>query len=312
MQELNTSLLREKFIIHDMDPSSDAIGTTLQALSNRLVIDLKNKAGAMQERFVIRAQNMHSCVRVAARIIKTFETAGPIMNRTKAYDWEAAWDSIVNDYEYQFNPERWVAIYHKGRCIFKSGDHHLFLDVIEQCDARNKGKYEDSIPLAQDAFKQAGKVVRIEHDANVALVLDLKGTQGRIGVIMRGPERTTTFNFSVNSKDKKPLHIPQCLAAASCFLEGIQIAFLVGMNGEKLRIGLIERFSKEEKQTKAARGRLSRMNAEIANLENTYDVHYRPERPEFQQLVMEAERLAQRVLVPPRKDDDDEEEEFVE
>ena len=312
MHELNTSLLREKFLIHDIDPNSEGMGSTLQALSNRIVLELKNDKNELKETLVIRGHNMHSCVRFAARLIRTFDTMGPITTRPTPYDWAAAWESIVNDYEYEFNPERWIAIYHKGRCLFSAGEHNLFLDVIEKCDARNKGIYDESIKLAEDAFKQAGKQVKIDHDSNVALVLDLKRMQGRIGVIMRGPTRTTTFNFSIASKNKEPLNMPQCLAAASCFLEGIQLAFMLGMNTEKLRIGLIERFSKEEKQTKAAGRRLARMNAEISNLESAYEVHYRPERPEFQHIVMESEKLAQKILVPPSDDEEDETEDASE
>lgn len=302
MYELNTSLLREKFLIQNTDPSSEEMGSTLQALSNRFVLELSNHQGEIVETFVIRGQNMHSCVRFGARIIRAFQDRGPIMSRAEEFKWEQVWDSIVNDYEHQFNPERWIAIYNKGRCIFQGGEHHLFLDVIEKCDARNKDIYDKSITMAEEAFAQAGQRVKINHDANVALVVDLKKLQGRIGVIMRSPTRTTTFNFSIHSKGQQPLNIPQCLAASACFLEGVQLAFLLGMNTEKIRIGLIERFSKEEKQTRAASGRLARMNAEIGNLEAAYDVNYRPERPEFQHLVIEAERLAQKVLVPPEED----------
>ena len=302
MSEFNSSLLREKFSIHDTSPGSHDQEAII-ALSNRLIVELKGQKKGHTEIFVVRAQNMHSCVRMAARILKSYKTSGPIMNRPNPYDWEAAWDAIVNDYEYRYNPERWVAIYHNGRIVYQAGEHHILLDVIEQCDAKNAHRYEKALPMAEDAFKKAGKVVKIDYDSNVALVISLTPKQGRFGVIMRGPTRTTTFNFSLSAK-KDPLNYAQCLAAAACFLEGVQLAFMVGMNNIKLYMGIIRRHTDEEKKTKEAGRRLGRLNAEIANLERTYDVHYRPEKPEFAAIVTSAEQLGQKILTPP--DDDDE------
>ncbi len=295
--ELNTSLLREKFSIHDASVSADMI----VALSNRMVVELTSPRGQVDETFIIRSHNMHSCVRMAARLIKSYDTAGPIMNRPKAYDWESAWNAVVNDYEHRFNPQRWIVIYHKGKIIFSAGEHHIFLDVIEQCDARSGKAYEHAIPMAEEAFKQAGKVVRINHDSNVALVISLEKQSGRLGVILRGPNRTTTFtmNIQVKGKSKDPINTAQCLASAAAYLEGVQLAFLVGMNHEKIRLGIIERFSEEEKQTREARARLSRLAGEIGNLEDAYDIHYRPDKPEFQHILMDAEKLAQKILIPP-------------
>lgn len=299
MLEFNSTLLREKFSILDSSLDQEE-ETAIIALSNRLVVSLKSKNAEHTETFVIRTQNMHSCVRMAARMLKSHRTGGPIMTRAKPYDWEASWDAIVNDYEYRFNEDRWVAIYYQGKVVFEEGERHIFLDVIEKCDAQNKGAYEASIPMAEQAFKQTGKVVKINHDSNVALVIDLETYAGKFGVIVRGPTKTTTFNFSVAPRNKKePLNFAQCIAACACYLEGVQLAFMLGMNHEKLRLGIIERFSKEEKQTREAGQRLGRLNAEIANLERTYIVNYRPEKPDFQQVLMDAERLAQRVIKVP-------------
>lgn len=305
MSEFHSSLLREKFSIHDSDPVSHEQKSII-ALSNRLIVELKGQKKEHTEIFVVRAQNMHSCVRMAARILKSYKTSGPIMNRTKPFDWEAAWDAIVNDYEYRYNPDRWVAIYHAGRIIFQAGEHHMLLDVIEQCDAKNAHHYEKALPMAEDAFKKAGKVVKIDYDSNVALVINLSPKQGRFGVIMRGPNRTTTFNFSLTAK-KDPLNYAQCLAAAACFLEGVQLAFMVGMNNIKLFMGIIKRHTTEEKMTKEAGRRLGRLNAEIANLERAYDVYYRPEKPEFGAIINSAEQLGQKILTPPEEDEDEDE-----
>lgn len=299
MKELNTSLLRERFIIHDPYSDLDLQEGLIIAASNRMTVELRNDAGKLLETFIVRTQNMHSCVRMAARIIQSFVQAGPLLNRSNPYDWEAAWDAIINDYEHTYNPNRWICIYNQGRPIFKTGKHHPLLDVIEKCDARSNGNYDASIPMAEDAFKQTGKVVKIDYDGNVALAVHLEARQGRCGVIMRGPNRTTTFNFSVQVRDKGGLNFPQCLGTCAAFLEGIQLAFMIGMNEEKIKLGIIERQSSEEKQTREARRRLGRLNAEIANLEGAFEVRYRPEKPEFQHVLMDAEKLAQKILEPP-------------
>lgn len=301
MLEFNSTLLREKFSILDSDPESGEENAII-ATSNRFVVELKGNNAKQNETFVIRTHNMHSCVRMAARLIKSYQTGGPILTRGKSYDWEAAWDITVNDYEYRYNEERWVAVYNNGKVIYEYGERNPLLDVIEKCDARNKGKYEDSLLMAEDAFKQAGKIVKIKHDTNVALVVDLMRFQGKCGVIIRGPTRTTTFNFSVASTDnKEPINFAQVLSVCACFLEGVQLAFMLGMNHEKIRLGMFEPNSKEEKQTREGGRRLGRLNVEVTNLERVCTVRYRPEKPDFQLVLTEAERLAQQVIKAPEK-----------
>lgn len=77
MSEFHSSLLREKFSIHDSDPETHEQKSII-ALSNRIVVELKGQKKDQTELFVIRAQNMHSCVRMAARILKSYKTSGPL------------------------------------------------------------------------------------------------------------------------------------------------------------------------------------------------------------------------------------------
>ncbi len=311
MNEFNSSLLREKFVIHDAKAGDDGATT---ALSNRFVVDLHDKKNKVIETFIVRGHNMHSVVRMAARIIYDFNTSGPIANRAK-YDWSKTWDSIVNDYEFAYNSQRWIAVYHEGKCTFAAGEHHPFLDMIEKCDEGNDQDYDYAIPMAEKLFQKAGKNIKIDHDANVALSVNFENNEGRLGIILRGSNKTTTFSFATRSKkETDAFNIPQCLGSAAAFLEGVQLAFLVGMNMEKIRIGIIERFSKEEKQTKEGRERLKRLSSEISNLESAFDVRYRPEKPEFHLLMAEAEELGQRILEPPesKESHDGDDEEMVE
>lgn len=300
IEAFHSSLLREKFVIHDPDVNrTDSAPIT--ALSNRMIVSLQKDPETPAEEYVIRSQNMHSCIRLASRIIHSYNIGGSLLNRAKAYDWQATWDPIVNDYERLYNEERWVAVYHRGKVIFKDGERHPLLDLIEKCDFENTQDYDFAIPMAEDAFKQTGKVVKLEYDANVALTVTFENNEGRCGVILRGANGTTTFNFRVHPKGGDLINIPQCLSAAAAFLEGIQLAFSVGFNVFKLRVGIFDKGSAEEKLTKDGQKRLGRLNAEVVNLEGAMNVHFRPEKPDFYRIVGEAEHLASKTIEIPEK-----------
>ncbi len=298
MKDFCTELLREKFVIST--PQSQTQDGVI-ALSNRVVAPLQNRTGTVQETLVIRSHNMHCAVRMTARILQAFKAGGPLTTRALSYDWETVWHSILNDYETLYNPQCWIAIYHAGKCIFSAGEHHPLLDMIEKCDEDNESTYDFSISLAEELFRQTGKDFKIVHNSNVALSVHFENNQGRCGIILRSPLRTTTFTFTAQPKDEMPLNIPQCLGTCAAFLEGVQLAFQMGMNTEKIRLGLIERFSREEKQTREGKQRLTRLNDEILTLEKTFKIHYRPEKPEFHHIMMDAERLGQQVLKLPEK-----------
>lgn len=295
MKKFETSLLREKFVLHD---SGAGMGKDrVVALSSTIVAGFNG--GECGEIFTVRAQNMHSCLRMAARLMQSFQAGGALMKRQPPYDWAGAWEASISEYETTYNEQRWIAIYHQGKPVFAQGEHHSFLDVLENCHAGNGSDYERSIALARDTFKKMGKTVKIDYDGNIALNVAAEDNSARIGVIFRGPDKTRTFNFSVSARNKHTLNIPQCLGAAAAFLEGIQLAFMIGMNEEKLRTGKIARNSQEDRQTREARQRLARLNAEISGLESACEVRYRPERPDFQHILMDAEKLAKATL--PRR-----------
>lgn len=298
MPEFNTTLLREKFIINDMMPTQDAGAGSVVALSNRLIVPLQSETGDYSEVLVVRAQNMHSCARMAAFIARKFQEDGPITSRLEQFDWEEGVEIITKGYEYTWNPKRWIAVYHKGRMVFEDGEveRHPFLDIIEQCDARNKGDYEKAMEVAQDAFNQAGKAVSIDYDSNVALVVNITPAEGKCGLILRAPNKTTTFNMTAKPKLGKPVTVSNCLTAAAAFLEGVQLAFFVGLTRQKLRYELIGPASKEARQCEDASNKLGRLNVALSQFEGMFQVTYRPERPSFSDLITDAESFARKAL----------------
>ncbi len=294
MDAFSTTLLREKFEIRDSAPVSDE--EPVVALSNRLVTPIPGSPKG--EKFVVRAQNMHSCIRMAAKIVTATLDEGSLIEREKPYDWEKAWDSVNEGFEKKYNPARWVAVYFKGKLVFSEGNHHQFLDIIEGCDAKSAQDYEHSVVMAENAFKQAGKVVRITHDANIALVVNITPEQGRCGVILRGADKTTTFNFTAKPKGGKEVKVSQSLTVSAAYLEGIQLAFQVGMGREKRKYGLIEAGTDEYIKVEAAEKRLGRLNAAVRQFDQMLNVSYRPDKPDFFKMVEDAQGVARTMLAP--------------
>ena len=288
--------MREKFVIQSEDKEEEPI----IALSNRIVIHLISADGIDDETFIIRTQNMHSCARLAASITKEFYERGTIANRAAPISWNNIWGDVVKGYERDWNPDIWCVIYHKGRSVFQDGDHHPFLDIIEQCDAANKDEYIKSIEFAESAFSQAGKKVKIDHDSNTALVVSSTEEEAKCGIIVRAASGATTFNYvaKISPTINRPIQTHTTLTVAAAFLEGIQLAFQVGLMNRKQEFKLIEKFSDEDRKHKRSKSRLDNLDRAISNYEQGFSVNYRPDRPTFKEMVATAEEFSMKILKP--------------
>lgn len=297
MDPFNASLLREKFVIRTTK-QTDSDDPPVQAMSNRLSLLFKDSKKDISEHLVVRAQNMHTCLRIGAHLARDFQEKGSLLRYRDSYDWSYSWRTATKGYERKWNPDCWGAIYHKGRILMAEGDgeRHPFLDIIEQCDAHNKGDYEQAIVLAEKAFKQAGKNVRIQHESNIALIVSISAEKGKCGIIQRSPSRTTTFNFTAMPKGGRDVKISQCLNASAAYLEGIQLCFLIGMARQRLEKGLLEKYTDEHLKSEDASQKISRLNAALQQFENLLSVTYRPDRPNFSNLIDEAEDKAAVIL----------------
>lgn len=280
---LNTSLLRERFVIHDTKNPTESI----IAVGNRMLLSLSNNDKSIQERFVVRAQSMHVTLRLIALITAEFHNRGPILNRTIPMKWQHLWNDATIDYEKLNNPHLWGCIYQNGKPIFRSGKYHPFLDVIEQCDVKNRAEYDRAILIAEDAFKTAGKTVRIDHDVNIGVVIGTMENSTRCGLILRAPTHTSTFNFTIteNPEIGMKLSPEHGLDIAACFLEGIQLAYATGMAGPD------EAPIDSQTINGSAKNRIGRLNHIIESYERDYKIRYRPERPEFTDIVRKARSI---------------------
>jgi len=286
--ETNATLLREKFTLRDLENDGDA---PIIAVSNRLALPLKTKGGDFSDTIIVRAQNMHLCLRMASQILQSFQTSGPLFTRNKPFDFEESWDRSCSSYEKMANLLRWCAIYHNGKIVYSFGTHHGFLDVIEKCDAKNPGNYDKAIGIAEKIFISMGRKVSISYDSNIAMVLNTKPSIGRCGLIYRGPEKTSTFNFVAEIIEEGSVSPVLCMGICSAFLEGLQLAYKIGVANDRLNLLLIEKYSSDIKQRDMALRRLAELNTEIRSFENRFLLRFRPEKPEFSQTVTDAERF---------------------
>lgn len=296
--EFKTTLLREKFILRD--PAGDLADTQpVIALSNRMVLALSSEMGEPPEKYIVRTQNMHSCARFAAAIAKEYGDRGAIMSRQAPFDWGNLWRDVIKGYEKDWNPNIWAAIYYKGRVIFEDGARHPLLDIIEQCDAVSKEDYTQSVIFAEKAFQQAGKAMKIEHDSNIALIISIKPDEAKCGVILRGANKKTTFNYTVKKKPTgESVRVPTILTISAAFLEGVQLAFSVGIANKKRQVDLFEKYSDEDRKGKRGSDRLLNLSSAIESIERKYYISFRPDRPEFKKMVREAEDFALKILKP--------------
>lgn len=289
--DINTTLFREKFVIRNADKQNE---DPLVATGNRIVLPLQGRDAESSETVVVRAQNMHLCLRMAAQILQTYQRAGPIFSRIPPFNFKSAWDHACSDHESTYNQDRWVSVYHNGKEVFTEGTHAAFLDVIEKCDARNQGNYDKALAFAEESFAKMGKLVQIGHESGIALVFHVTPEEGKCGLIHRGGAKNATFNFLALSKEDAKVSPVLCMNVCAAFLEGLQLSFQIGTANEQLRLGLIEKYSLEAKKAESAGHRLAELNIEIGSFTNRLKVRFRPEKPEFAEIITEAENFYRR------------------
>jgi hypothetical protein len=280
---INTSLLRERFVLQDTGFKEDP----MIALGNRILLPLNSQNGQLSERLVIRAHSMHMALRMAARLTQSFYEQGPLINRQIPIDWKSIWYDITTDFERPQTPETWICIYHQGKIVYQEGHHHPFLDVIEKCDVKNRAEYDNAINIAEDIFKQQGKMVKIDHDVNIGVVIGVMEDQTRCGLVLRSPKQTTTFNFHIKDKGKK-IHPHTGFDLAADLLEGIQLSVTAGFAEGLLDSNEIGASSPMAKKMQASFNRIGRLTKAINSYNNLYNIRYRTEQPDFKAIMDEA------------------------
>lgn len=290
MESFTASLQRERFTVLDPNPFTDQ--EPVIALSNRIAVPLIRDSKYV-DTLTVRTQNVHSCIRMGAKIVELFDEGRLDPEKLDDVNWSKLWKEITSGFETKYNPKIWIALYHKGKLIFSKGEHHAFLDIIESCDfKRKKGDYSDSIGIAKQAFTQAGRPVIIDYDIDIAMHAEVTTKKAECQVVLRNPQQAQTVSFIATPKHGRDVRVPQCLSICAIFLEGVQQAFLAGMIGEKRRLEIIQRDSDEAKQADGAAARIKRLDTSIYQFEKILKVKYTPGRPDFFYTIEKAEEFA--------------------
>jgi hypothetical protein len=273
----NLSLLREKFIIRDIDPDVAPV----VAMGNRLVLQLEG----LNPPLIIRGHSMHITLRFGAEILKNniSRLDGDAVH--DAFQWKDLWAKITKDFEEENTPESWITVYFKGEIIYQFRTHHQFFDILEHCEYKNNGddnRYETSISMAQKAFQKSGKTVLIDQESHVGFILDSYGAEKKFAVILRLPSQKATFITRL-SKDKKIDKTPYdyiCMNLAADFIEAINMAVRAGFimpDAQKKSANY-----NIKSKYKILQQRMGQLSLSINQAERQYVIKYRPEKPDFE------------------------------
>lgn len=277
MEDFNTSLVREKIIFTEGETGEEAAKEPVVIRSNRVFLKLGQ--GAQTEKVVIRAQNMHTTLRLSAKILQNYYSSDLLLTRKKPVDWTDLWASTLSSYDKDYNKDVWCAVYINGRSIFKTMTSP-FVDVIEKCALLALDNYDTTMGVTETALKQVGHAMRISHNSNVAAVFTDNGESMRCGIIHRSNRSDTAFNFTaVNGQQQT--RIVQSFGATAAYLEAFNLRFVIHMLRNKIRAGEAKTVSPENNQIRAAITRQGAINRAILTFEEVYSVKYRPSKPDF-------------------------------
>ena len=86
MDDFNTALIREKIIFVDEESGKEAKADGHSVVrSNRIFLKLEKDGKS--EKVVVRAQNMHTTLRVAGKIMQEFYRKGPLSPHLGSISW---------------------------------------------------------------------------------------------------------------------------------------------------------------------------------------------------------------------------------
>lgn len=285
MSVFEAMLVRERIVMtqRPIDAGPDAQAETAVIRSTRLHLSLPGRVRT--ENIVIRAQNMHTTLRIGAKALFSFYKSGPFRGRAEAFDWQGMWDLLHTSYERKYTPELWAAIYLDGEPVFKT-KHAPAADVIEQCAVLSADDYDATMPLTEKVLEHLGQDAHIDHSAKVACVFTDDGTHMRCGVIHRTDGKDKTFSFTATGGEVYS-RVVQGFSIAASFLEAIDIRHYMREVQRGLHAGKLTKSSPEMARYNAGPQRLKDLRRGLDAFEEHFDVRYRPEKPD--------------VFVPPKE-----------
>lgn len=297
MPDFDAVLLRERFVLENQASSGEHEGDNSKiALSNRLDFDCIDASGQHREKFVVRAQNIHTCLRAAALIAQQWYDHAHL-NKSGAgrFQWKREYHETIKEFEEKWNPDCWASVYKNGHILFESGHKQKteLLDVIEQVYSHEKGDYDNIAQAAEQMFLQAGKKVSITYDHEQAMDLqgDPKEVQNKL--TYRDPKGRNLLEMTIQQRGAA-VKLSECLNVAAVIFEGYQLGYIIGQTNYDLAKGKITIRDKRIEQSDHALRRIKRLEDYFEHMTYRYKLTFEPA-PNFRKNIKNVEAFLRKT-----------------
>lgn len=279
MDFFNTALLREKIVINNQSgPQSGGKASSVIIKSNRVAFLLGEEP--FVENVVIRAQNMHTTLRLAAILIKEHNNKGQLLARKVPLNWEAVWKSAVSEYDKRFDPDIWGTVYINGNPVFRTVASP-FADVVEKCALLSLDNYYATMDITEEALEKVGRACEVDHQATVAATIKNKGSEVDCGIMYRAGGNNTVFSYHVSGGLNKNSRLEQAIGFTAAYLEMCALSYFIETTQNKVKSGEVAKVSPEVAQLRAAIAHKNFINRAVNDFEKAYKVVYKPQKPNF-------------------------------
>lgn len=295
MHQFYATLIRERFTLTPQKSKDDVQA----AISNRLDFRCFDKTGAKEASFIVRAQNIHTTLRIAAQLAKQWYEYGHInASGRDRFNWKNVYKDATDDFEKKWNYKCWASVYKNGTLKFTSDSFHKseVLDIIEQVQVYSKGDYKDITAAAGKIFAKAGRPCTIDYDGNIAL--DLHGSRYSVqtNIIYRDNDGRNTINLHIKQKELKYVQgalgayikLSEALSLAAVIFEGYQLGFVIGRTQHQLATGEIGLGNREAVHADHGIRRLERLGKALNDMKEKYQLIFDP-KPDFIEHVKQVE-----------------------
>lgn len=211
------TLYREKTLYFDgAHPGPDLEAYAKLAIrANRIACTLSDDK--IRENLVVRGQNIPSTLRLAGLIIDAFKADPLCLAPGHGLNWQKLTETALSDYDREWNPESWFAVYSNGMRLFFSDQPMPALDLVEE---EAKGAEITEALLKRLAPKLVtARQIRLRHDSRAAVVMNENSDGVRCAVIERRRGKDAAFSFHVQNPPKRRIRMSPVLFMAADLFE---------------------------------------------------------------------------------------------
>ena len=297
--DYKAKLVRERFEVTPIKKNGEREDVRI-AMANRLNFTCFDNYGQKKSDFIVRAQNIHTALRIGARVAQQWYDYGHMHKTGKnRFNWEQVYADATKDYEQRWNPDCWASVYKNGHLIFQHSPakNSEILNIIEQVFAHEKCAYQHIPWIAQRLFEQAGRTVEIDYDSNIAM--ELMGDDGSIKshILHRDIEGRSEVQLDMLQKTSRyikgakgaKVKLHECLDVAAIVFEGLQHGFVVGKCNYDISSGQIKIGHRNAVQSDHALRRIKQLDSELNKQKTLHQLLFKP-KPDFYAHIQKIER----------------------